>query len=117
MPWANITISESCSPERQEQVKAGLAKIFAELMNKQEQGLVVTFTPTCGFFRGGIACQDAAMVDVRYIGEFGLSVKQSLTRQVANLLAKELGADPLKVVVVMSEVKSENWGRKAGDYS
>jgi phenylpyruvate tautomerase PptA (4-oxalocrotonate tautomerase family) len=117
MPWANITIAEACSPEVQEQVKIGLASIFAELMNKQEQGLVVTFTPTCGFFRGGIACQDAALVDLRYIGEFGLALKQSLTRQVANLLARELGADPQKVVVVMSEIKSENWGRKAGDYS
>lgn len=117
MPWVNITVSEPCAPEKQVEIKAGLAAILQELMNKQEQGLVVTFTTALGFYRGGAACHDAAVVDLRYIGEFPLAVKRELTRRVAGLLQAVLGVNPLKVSLVITEVESQNWGRNAGDFS
>ncbi|MHB0879206.1 MAG: hypothetical protein ACYC5O_24475 [Anaerolineae bacterium] len=117
MPWVNVMVGKQVSAQAQEQVKAGLARTMGELMDKQEAGLVVTFTEAVGFYRGGAASPDAAVVDARWIGQFPLSVKQDLTKQVAALLASALGADPMKVIVLMTELSSENWGRKAGDFS
>lgn len=116
MPWVNIVVSAPCSRETQNKIKTSLGKILAETMNKPEQGLTVTFTATFAFYRGGTACNDAVVVDMRYIGEFPLEVKREVTRRTAGLLAETLGVDPLKVSVLMSEVRSDNWGRKAGDY-
>lgn len=117
MPWANITLCDWCTQEKQSEIKAGLAQILLELMNKQEQGLVVTFTTPFAFYRAGALAKDAAIVDLKYIGEFPLSVKQAVTRRVAEMIAQALPVDPKKVTVLMTEVKSENWGRNAGDYS
>ncbi len=117
MPWCNIVVSKPVSPEDQQEIKAELGRALAETMDKPETGLAVTFVSTDGFFRGGAAVEDAAAVDLRYIGEFPLPVKQEVTRRVSGLLARVLGVDPMKIMLVMSEVKSENWGRRGGDFS
>ena len=117
MPWVNITAGKRLSAAEQEQVKAGLAKAMAELMNKQESGLVVTFTEAYAYYRAGTIATDAAIVDCRWIGTFPAEVKRALTRETAHLLAAAIAADPKKVTVVMSEIESQNWGRNAGDYS
>lgn len=117
MPWINITLSQPCAPDKQERIKSELAAILQELMNKPEQGLTITFTAAFGFYRGGGRREDAAVVDVKYIGEFPLPIKQQLTRRVAALLESALRLDPQKIIVLMTEVNSENWGRKAGDFS
>jgi phenylpyruvate tautomerase PptA (4-oxalocrotonate tautomerase family) len=117
MPWINITLSRPCALEKQERIKSELATILQDLMEKPEQGLTITFTAAFGFFRGGARREDAAVVDIKYIGEFPLPVKQQLTRRVAALLESALGLDPQKIIVLMTEAKSENWGRKAGDFS
>lgn len=117
MPWVNITVSKPCEVQAQEQIKAGLATIMGKLMDKQEAGLVVSFTEAVGLYRGGVPSPDAAVVDARWIGQFPLAVKQNLTKQVAALLASALAIDPMKVIVLMTELSSGNWGRKAGDFS
>lgn len=117
MPWVNIVVGKQCDVQAQEQVKAGLAKIVGELMDKPEAGLVVTFVEAAGFYRGGVPSPDAAVVDVRWIGQFPLATKQALTKQVAALLAAVLDVDPMKVMMPMTECDSASWGRKAGDFS
>jgi phenylpyruvate tautomerase PptA (4-oxalocrotonate tautomerase family) len=116
MPWCNIVTGRACSQAEQEQIKSELGRILAETMDKPETGLAVTFTSADGFYRGGVPALDAAAVDLRYIGEFPLEVKQSVTRQVSQLLNRVLGIDPMKVMLVMSEVHSDNWGRRGGNY-
>ncbi len=116
MPWCNIVTAGSCSLSEQEQIKSELGVILAETMDKPETGLAVTFVGADGFYRAGAPVQDAAAVDLRYIGRFPLEAKKAVTKRVCQMLNKVLGVDPLKVMVVMSEVDGDNWGRKGGDY-
>ncbi len=116
MPWCNIVTAGSCSLIEQEQIKSELGVILAETMNKPETGLAVTFVGADGFYRAGAPAQDAAAVDLRYIGQFPLDVKKAVTKRICQMLKKVLGVDPLKVMVVMSEIDGDNWGRKGGDY-
>ena len=117
MPWIDILIPLNAEQNTQERVKEGLARIMEEVVQKEEKGLYVTFTEAKGFYRAGTACLDGAVVDVRYIGSFPLEKKRELTKRICALLAKELGTDPQKVYITFSELTSENWGRRAGEYS
>ena len=116
MPWVNAIFGKEVSKEEQDQIKSEIARILKDILGKEEQGLSVTFFKTDGFFRAGEACSDAAVVEVRYIGQFPLVKKQEITRCICELLERLLKLAPLKVIVLFSEFPSENWGRKAGDF-
>ncbi len=116
MPWVNAIFGKTVSKEDQDQIKSEIAGILKDVLGKEEQGLSVTFFTADGFYRAGEACSDAAVIEVRYIGQFPLVRKQVITRRVCDLLVKLLNLAPLKTIVLFSEFPSENWGRKAGDF-
>ncbi|MHB1295400.1 MAG: tautomerase family protein [Anaerolineae bacterium] len=111
MPWVNVVLAKPCTPQDQTLIKQGLADLLYDVLGKEERGLVLTFTTADGFFRGGAPAETSAMVDMRYMGSFEPARKQELTRRVAGLLAGTLSLDLEKVVLVITEVQSENWGR------
>ncbi len=117
MPWANIVVGESCSAEQQEDVRIGVARILQDLMNKPEQGVIVSFTTATALCYGAKAGRDGAVVDLLYIGDLDLALKRELTRRMTMLLAQTLHLNPMKVSVLMRALRSEDWGRNAGDYS
>ncbi len=116
MPWVNAILAKGCSKEEQEKIKAEMAKILNEVLGKDERGLTVTFQVADGFFRAGQACLDGAVVEIKYIGQFPAAKKQDLARRTADLLNKVLGLSLQKISVPFSELSSENWGGKLGDF-
>jgi phenylpyruvate tautomerase PptA (4-oxalocrotonate tautomerase family) len=117
MPWVNINLAKTITEEQQDTIKAELAKIFYEVLEKEEQrGFFVIFNHLFGFYRMGERCEDAAALDVKYIGMFALSKKQEVTRRVCQVFSDVLNFDPKKIIIVFTEVMSENWGRREGDY-
>jgi phenylpyruvate tautomerase PptA (4-oxalocrotonate tautomerase family) len=116
MPWVNVIFGKTVSREEQEQIKSEIARILRDVLGKEEQGLSVTFFTADGFYRAGEGSSDAAVIEVRYIGQFPLAKKQEITRRLCDLLVKLLKLAPLKIIVLFSEFASENWGRKAGDF-
>ena len=116
MPWVNAIFGKTVSREEQEQIKSETARILRDVLGKEEQGLSITFFTADGFYRAGEAGPDAAVVEVRYIGQFPLAKKQEITRRLCDLLVKLSKLAPLKIIVLFSEFASENWGRKAGDF-
>ena len=116
MPWVNVNVNRTFSEEKQDQLKAELAKILYDVLEKEERGVVVTFNTVFGMYRAGERCDDAAALDVKYIGNFALEKKQEITRRVCKLFSESLGLDPKKIIVLFTEVLSENWGRREGNY-
>jgi phenylpyruvate tautomerase PptA (4-oxalocrotonate tautomerase family) len=116
MPWVNVNTAKSVSTENQASIKSGVATILLETLDKQERGLNVTFVKTDAYYRAGESCDDAAAVDIRYIGTFALEKKQVITRRVCKLLEDSLSVDPKKIIVLFSETDSQNWGRNQGDF-
>jgi phenylpyruvate tautomerase PptA (4-oxalocrotonate tautomerase family) len=117
MPWINITTATILSAEQSDKVKAEFAAIMLETLAKEERGLSVTFTDPYAFYRAGEACTDGAVVDIRYIGSFPLEKKREITRRMAVFLNSLAGFSVDKTIVLFSEIASENWGRKGGDFS
>jgi phenylpyruvate tautomerase PptA (4-oxalocrotonate tautomerase family) len=116
MPWVNVNTGKSVSSEDQVSIKSGVAAILLETLDKQERGLNVTFVKTDAYYRAGESCDDAAAVDIRYIGAFALEKKREITRRVCKLLEDVLSVDPRKVIVLFSETDSQNWGRNQGEF-
>lgn len=114
MPWVNLNTGKAVSEAEQETIKSGVATILLETLDKQEKGLNVTFVKTDAYYRAGKSCDDAAAVDIRYIGTFAIEKKQEITRRVCKLLVDCLSLDPAKVIILFSEMESQNWGRQPG---
>jgi phenylpyruvate tautomerase PptA (4-oxalocrotonate tautomerase family) len=116
MPWVSVNTGKAVSEAEQESIKSGVANILLETLDKQERGLNVTFVKTDAYYRAGKSCNDAAAVDIRYIGTFALEKKQEITREICKLLVDGLSLDPTKIIVLFSEMDSHNWGRNQGDF-
>ncbi len=116
MPWVNVILGKTVSGGEQDQIKSEIATILRDVLEKEEKGLSVTFFTADRFYRAGEVCSDAAVAEVRYIGQFSLAKKQEITRRLCDFLSKMLRLAPLKIIVLFSEFGSENWGRKAGDF-
>ena len=116
MPYVNVVTEKKCSQDQQLALKTGIAHVMDTVLDKEEKGLVITFTSADGFFRDGDSAPDAAVLDVRYIGSFGLDKKRELTKQLCELMRDVLGCDPEKIIVPIAEMVSENWGRRFGNY-
>lgn len=116
MPWVNVILGRTVSVDGQDRIKSEMATILLDVLQKEEKGLSVTFFTADRFYRAGEACSDAAVIEVRYIGQFPLAKKQEITRRLCDFLSRVLRLAPLKIIVLFSEFGSENWGRKAGDF-
>jgi phenylpyruvate tautomerase PptA (4-oxalocrotonate tautomerase family) len=116
MPFVNVVTEKKYSPDQQLALKIGIADVMDTVLGKEEKGLVITFTSADGFFRAGENAPDAAVLDIRYIGSYGLDKKQELTKKLCELMRDVLGCDPEKIIVPIAEMVSENWGRRFGNY-
>jgi phenylpyruvate tautomerase PptA (4-oxalocrotonate tautomerase family) len=117
MPWISIHVSRPVSQATQEEIRRALGQVLLEEMQKEERGLFIDFLHPLGLYRAGVPGDDAAALELRYIGRFGLPEKQRVTRRISQVLSGHLALDPQKIIVVFQEVESENWGRRQGDYN
>jgi len=116
MPFMNVITETECTRAQMNTLKAGVAAILEEVLDKPERGVFVTFSHMDGFYRAGEYTDDSAILDLKYIGEFDLQVKQELTKKLCELFRDELGCDPEKIIVPITEKVSANWGRRFGNY-
>lgn len=117
MPWVQVHLPRSYETGAYDAVKTEIAKVLAEELDKPEQGLSVSFYTPAAFYRAGEASDKTAALDVKYIGSFPLEKKQAVTRRLATFLSGKFGFDPMKIIVLFTEVESGNWGRRGGDFS
>jgi len=117
MPWINVTTGTILSAEQTGKIKADFAAILLETLAKEERGLSISFVDPYAFYRAGEICADAAVVDIRYIGGFPLDKKREITRRMSACLNETGGFSVERTIVLFSEIASENWGRKGGDFS
>jgi phenylpyruvate tautomerase PptA (4-oxalocrotonate tautomerase family) len=117
MPWVQVHLPKEYGPHDYEAMKSEIAKVLFEELEKPEQGLSVSFYAAEAFYRAGESSETAAALEVKYIGTFALEKKQAVTRRISSFLAEKYGYDPMKTVIVFTEIDSANWGRRGGDFS
>ncbi len=82
-----------------------------------EMNPTYSFTRPEAFYWGQERRDDSAIFEVRWIGEFSLDVKRTITRIVSTEIAPAVGLDPDRVRVLFTTFTTADWGRSRGDYS
>ena len=111
MPWVNVTTGKTLIKEQRAEIAGGVAKVLEEVIQKNPAGVFVSFNTADEFFWGGVSAPEAAMFDVRWIGEFSPQQKSAIAAAILTDLAPQAGIDGSKARVVFTSKVSEDWGR------
>ncbi len=114
MPWINVVTNKELSIAEQEELKAGLGLLMHQILDKEETGLMVTFLAANGIYRAGERQEHAAVVEVKYIGQYPAAKKAEVTRCIIGLMARVIEIEQTKVIVPFGEFPPENYGRLPG---
>jgi phenylpyruvate tautomerase PptA (4-oxalocrotonate tautomerase family) len=117
MPWVNVVTMRKLGDAELQKLNSGITAALVAHAGKQPQGVYVSVTRPEAFFWGQEKRDDSAIFEVRWIGEFGLEVKRTITRIVSTEIAPAVGLDPDRVRVLFSTFASADWGRSRGEYS
>ena len=114
MPLIKMVVSPSPGEATRSKVLASLSAIVVKATGKPpaytmaalEEGAIVM----------GGRNDPAAFVDVRGIGGFTPAVNKQISKDVCELLQKELGIRPENVYLTFTDVAAANWGWKGGTF-
>ena len=117
MPWVNVVTTRNLADAELQTLNTGITAALVEHAGKQPAGVFVSVTRPEVLFWGQEKRDDAAMFEVRWIGEFTLEVKRTITRILSTVVAPAIGLDPDRVRVLFTTFATADWGRNRGDFS
>ena len=117
MPWVNIITARKLTQTELGTVNTGITAALVAHAGKKPGDVFLTVARPETFLWGGERSDDAAIFEVRWLGDFSLQAKRAITRIVATEVAPAVGLAPDRVRVIFSTYPTADWGRNRGDYS
>lgn len=114
MPLLKLQTSVQVPEPKREALLSSLSKTVARVMGKPEGYMMATLD--CGAICMGGKTQPAAFADVRGIGGFNPKVNAQLSKEVGDILRKELSIDPKCIYMTFTDVAAQNWGWNGGTF-
>lgn len=114
MPLIKLLVSTSVPEAAKNKVLMGLSGIVVKATGKPPAYTMATLEE--GKIIMGGRNDPAAFADVRGIGGFSPSVNKQISKDVADLLKKELGIKPENVYLTFTDVAASNWGWNGGTF-
>ena len=108
MPLIKIQLSAPVAAEKKKELIADCSRILAEVTGKPERYVMAVLE--AGDFLVAGAPGPAAFLDVRGIGGLTKPVNARLSRQLCDLLKKDLGIAPERIYLNFTDVPATNWG-------
>ncbi|MDR1932636.1 MAG: hypothetical protein LBQ57_07445 [Spirochaetales bacterium] len=107
MPYVLVNTSLKLDAVRKEKLKAEFGRLITIIPTKTEAGLLVDFSDGHTMYRAGeeAAC---AFIEVRLFGKAETEVKKKFTKEVFEMLNKELGLEIPRMYLNIQEF--ETWG-------
>ena len=114
MPLIKLQVSVPVPDERRPALLKAASRILSDVSGKPEKYVMVMLDQ-------GSACMagkpvPSAFADVRGIGGFNKDVNTTLSRQICDLLEKELKIEPANVYLNFTDVAAQNWGWNSGTF-
>ncbi|GHU11599.1 hypothetical protein FACS1894151_11280 [Spirochaetia bacterium] len=107
MPYIGINTAQDLSGAQKEKIKAEFGRLIAIIPTKSEAGLLVDFSGGHTLYRAGADVQ-GAFVEVRLFKPAPLEAKKQFTKEVFDLMERELGVK--KEHMYFNIMEFENWG-------
>ena len=114
MPLVKLEVSTSVPEAAKNKVLAAVSAIVIKATGKPPAYMMVTLEE--GKIVMGGRNEPAAFADVRGIGGFTPAVNKQISKEVCELLKKELGIKPENVYLTFTDVAASNWGWNGGTF-
>ena len=114
MPLVKLEVSTSVPEAAKNKVLGAVSAIVIKATGKPPAYMMVTLEE--GRIVMGGRNEPAAFADVRGIGGFTPAVNKQISKEVCELLKKELGIKPENVYLTFTEVAASNWGWNGGTF-
>ena len=114
MPLIKLLVSTSVPEATKNKVLTAMSGIVVKATGKPPAYMMATLEE--GKIVMGGKNDPSAFADVRGIGGFTPAVNKQISREVCELLKKELGIDPENVYLTFADVAASNWGWKGGTF-
>jgi phenylpyruvate tautomerase PptA (4-oxalocrotonate tautomerase family) len=114
MPLVKLEVSTPVPEPIKNKLLAGISGIVIKVTGKPQAYMMVTLEE--GKIMLGGKTELAAFADVRGIGGFTPVVNKQISKDVCDLLKKELGIKPENVYLTFTDVAASNWGWKGDTF-
>ena len=111
MPWVQMTTAKTLDGNQRKSIAGGVAESLNKHIDKDPAGVFVSFVTADEFYWSGSPSDNAAMFDLRWIGEFSAEQKKAIAADICGTLAPSVGIDTKKTRVVFTSKTSDDWGR------
>ncbi|MDR2607695.1 MAG: hypothetical protein LBC57_04820 [Treponema sp.] len=107
MPYIAVNTVQTLSPALQERIKAELGRFISVIPTKEEAGLLVDFSGGHSIYKAGKEV-NGAFIDLRLYKKADLEPKKKFTKEVFELLTRELGIK--KEHMYLTIIELDTWG-------
>lgn len=114
MPLVKLEVSVSVPEATKNKLLVALSGIIVKATGKPPAYTMATLEE--GKIIMGGKSEPAAFADVRGIGGFTPTVNKQISKDVCDLLKKELGLKPENVYLTFTDVPASNWGWNGGTF-
>jgi len=114
MPLLKLQVSVSLFDDQTRKLMTAMSGIVAKAMGKPESYMMVTIEKASISMGGKVV--PAAYADVRGIGGFNKQVNARISKEIGELLKKEIGVEPEHVYLTFTDVAAQNWGWKGDTF-
>ena len=108
MPYINLSTTAKITKDKEAALKAALGEAIATIPGKSERWLMVKLTDECRMYLAGNNSDDIAMVEIDIFGSTTDAAYDAMTKQICDILNKDLGIKADKIYVKYREV--DHWG-------
>jgi phenylpyruvate tautomerase len=114
MPLIKLVVSTSVPETTKTKILTGISSIVVKATGKPPAYMMATLEE--GKIVMGGKNDPAAFADVRGIGGFTPAVNKQISKDVCELLKKELGIKPENVYLTFTDVAASAWGWNGGTF-
>ncbi len=108
MPYVVASVSKTLNAGQKEAVKAELGSLITLIPGKTEAVTMVRIEDGCALYKGGIALENGAFIEVRLFGKSSSESEEQFTQAIFEMLEKQLGIAPSDIYLNLFEM--ERWG-------
>ena len=108
MPYINIDLSRTITPEKKDAVRTKIGELITLLPGKTADVVIITFSDGKTMYFRGQEQENCAYVDVRLNGTCGFEIKQNFTKAMFTMFAETLDIDSELMYLTILEYTT--WG-------
>ena len=115
MPFIRITLSDVILEDKKKEILDSVSQIISEALSKPKQYIMVSLETSSIMMSGRMG--QAAFIDLRSIGKINSKTNTQISKQICELLNKELDIPADRIFLNFSDIAGVNWGWNSSTFA